>query len=93
MYKESKDFETIITHCSNNNIRCCGINDYKEVCNYFNNPKIKEVRNRDLLYKKCDMNKLEHYLVKKFGFSKTRLLKKFHYLKERNKYIKISNNN
>ena len=93
LYKKNKDFDAIINYCMNNNIRCCGVNDYQSVCNYFHKPDIKEVRNRDLLYKKCDIIRLENYLVKKFGFSKTRLLKKFHYLKERNKYIKISNNN
>lgn len=93
LYKQSKDFDAVISHCTNNNIRCCSANDYREVYRYFNNPDIKEVKNRDLLYRKCNMNKLEHFLVNKFGFSKTRLLKKFHYLKERNKYIKISNNN
>ena len=93
LYKKNKDFDAIINYCTNNNIRCCGVNDYQLVSNYFNKPEIKEVRNRDLLYKKCDLIRLENYLVKKFGFSKTRLLKKFHYLKERNKYIKISNNN
>ena len=93
LYKQTKDFDAVITHCTKNNIRCCSANDYRKVYKYFNNPIIKKVKNRDLLYKKCDMDQLEYFLVKKFGFSKPKLLKKLYYLKERNKYIKIKNNN
>tara|TARA_B110000908_G_C10261935_1_gene459978 strand:- start:2249 stop:3256 length:1008 start_codon:yes stop_codon:yes gene_type:complete len=91
LYQESKNIDKVIDICQHKSLRCSSSNDYNTVKDYFNNPKIKETKNKDILYKKSILPKLENFLVKEFGFSKSKLLTKLQFLKDRNKYIKIKN--
>jgi flap endonuclease-1 len=89
LYKnKDKDILSVIKHCKINNIRCDTLDKYINVKKYFKNPTIIEVTNKDLILKTCDVNLLINFMVNKFGFNKSKLLKKISYLKYRNKCIK-----
>ena len=92
VYQKFKNIDGVIEFCQSNSVRCNESIDYIKAEDYFLNPQIKEVKNKDIIYKKCNMSTLEKFMVKRFGFSKSKLLKKFYYLKDRNKFIKIRNN-
>ena len=90
-FKNYNEILPMINYCKNNNIRCCEYEEYEKVYYYFNNPEIREVKNKDCIIEQCNVKLLERFMVKKFGFNKSKLMKKFDYLKSRNKYL-LKNN-
>lgn len=85
LYKEKKNLDEIINYCNEKNYRCDCLENYKNSINYFKNPLIKNVKNKDLKLKKCDVKKLSKFLINRYGFSKNKLVNKFNYLNYRNR--------
>lgn len=91
VYKElGKDIPKVIEYCEKNNLRCATVEEYKNVKFYFQNPEILKVTNKKLMPKKCNLDKLLSFMVIRFGFNKSKLVKKMAYLKSRNKFLKLN---
>lgn len=91
VYKElGKNIPKVIEYCKVNNLKCATVEEYKNVKFYFQNPEILKVTNKKLVPKKCNIDKLLIFMVSKFGFNKSKLLKKISYLKSRNKFLKLN---
>tara|TARA_B110000977_G_C11081492_1_gene493077 strand:+ start:1500 stop:2507 length:1008 start_codon:yes stop_codon:yes gene_type:complete len=88
LYKnQGKNINNVIEYCNKNNLRCCPAQDYINVKKYFKNPKIINVTNKELELKMCDIKRVTNLMVNRFGFNKSKLIKKLSYLKNRNKYL------
>ena len=78
VYKElGKNIPKVIEYCKKNNLRCATVEEYKNVKFYFQNPEILKVTNKKLMPKKCNLDKLLSFMVIRFGFNKSKLVKKW----------------
>lgn len=88
-FRQYHEILPTVSYCNNNNIRCSNFEEYNKVYEYFNNPIVKDVKNRECTLKNCNVKLLENFMVKKFGFNKSKLIKKMDYLKNRNKILDL----
>lgn len=87
IYKKFKNLKETIEYLKENNYNVCSLEDYNRVKEYFLNPKIKEIKSKDLEYKEISIKKLNNFMISTFGFNKSKLNNKFKFLAERNKKL------
>jgi flap endonuclease-1 len=84
LYKNTKDMSKCLSLLNNKKIKTEEINKYLEIKEYFSDPNVMNISKNCIKLKKIDINKLENFLINRFGFSKQKLLYKLNYLKNRN---------
>ena len=84
LYKQTKDITKCLLLLNNNKIKTEELDKYLEIKKYFNNPKVINISKNVIKLNKIDIQKLELFLINKFGFSKQKLLYKLKYLQNRN---------
>ena len=89
LYQQNKDISKCLSLLNNNKIKTDELKKYLEIKEYFSKPKVIDISNNVIKLKPIDINKLETFLINRFGFSKQKLLNKLNYLRTRN--LKIYN--
>jgi flap endonuclease-1 len=84
LYKNTKDMSKCLSLLNNKKIKTEEINKYLEIKEYFSDPNVMNISKNFVKLKKIDINKLENFLINRFGFSKQKLLYKLNYLQNRN---------
>lgn len=84
IYKKFKNLDKTIEYLKEKNYNVSNLDDYYKVKEYFLNPLVREVNIKDLKFKEVNIKKLNNFMIKKFGFNKSKLNNKFKFLSNRN---------
>lgn len=84
IYKSNKSISKCLDILKKINVKTDELEKYLEIKNYFYKPNILPVTKNIVKLKPVNVYKLEKFLIKKFGFSKRKLLSKLNYLENRN---------